>query len=252
MILRRVIEHLKKQQWTAVVIELVIVIAGVFIGLQVNDWKDARRDRAREVVYLESIATELDESIASIQQSIGYSNDRSALDELLIDAATDPELVRADPGRFVFAITRGGYTHSPSIRGYTFETIKSTGDLQIIRDRQLVLDLMKFYATVQGQSQWGPFRTFCQTEYFRRSAGILTAKQLMQTSSDSGPIPSADLADAMGAYRRMLARPDFIEWLPTTLSNRTVDVRFDTRWLEDAKSLRARILALPGVRMSKN
>ncbi len=252
MILRRVIEHLKKQQWTAVVIELVIVIAGVFIGLQVNDWKDARRDRAREVVYLESIATELDESIASIQQSIGYSNDRSALDELLIDAATDPELVRADPGRFVFAITRGGYTHSPSIRGYTFETIKSTGDLQIIRDRQLVLDLMKFYATVQGQSQWGPFRTFCQTEYFRRSAGILTAKQLMQTSSDSGPIPSADLEDAMGAYRRMLARPDFIEWLPTTLSNRTVDVRFDTRWLEDAKSLRARILALPGVRMSKN
>ncbi|HSC12302.1 MAG TPA: hypothetical protein VLC97_15115 [Rhodanobacteraceae bacterium] len=252
MILRRVIEHLKKQQWTAVVIELVIVIAGVFIGLQVNDWKDARRDRAREVVYLESIATELDESIASIQQSIGYSNDRSALDELLIDAATDPELVRADPGRFVFAITRGGYTHSPSIRGYTFETIKSTGDLQIIRDRQLVLDLMKFYATVQGQSQWGPFRTFCQTEYFRRSAGILTAKQLMQTSSDSGPIPSADLEDAMGAYRRMLARPDFIEWLPTTLSNRTVDVRFDTRWLEDARSLRARILALPGVRMSKN
>jgi len=252
MILRRVIEHLKKQQWTAVVIELVIVIAGVFIGLQVNDWKDARRDRAREVVYLESIATELDESIASIQQSIGYSNDRSALDELLIDAATDPEVVRADPGRFVFAITRGGYTHSPSIRGYTFETIKSTGDLQIIRDRQLVLDLMKFYATVQGQSQWGPFRTFCQTEYFRRSAGILTAKQLMQTSSDSGPIPSADLEDAMGAYRRMLARPDFIEWLPTTLSNRTVDVRFDTRWLEDAKSLRARILALPGVRMSKN
>jgi len=252
MILRRVIEHLKKQQWTAVVIELVIVIAGVFIGLQVNDWKDARRDRAREVVYLESIATELDESIASIQQSIGCSNDRSALDELQIDAATDPEVVRADPGRFVFAITRGGYTHSPSIRGYTFETIKSTGDLQIIGDRQLVLDLMKFYATVQGQSQWGPFRTFCQTEYFRRSAGILTAKQLMQTSSDSGPIPSADLEDAMGAYRRMLAPPDFIEWLPTTLSNRTVDVRFDTRWLEDAKSLRARILALPGVRMSKN
>lgn len=252
MIVSRVIEHLRKQHWTAVIIELAIVVVGVFIGLQVNNWNEERRDRAREVVYLESIATELDESIVSIQQSIGYSNDRSALDELLIGAATDPEVVRADPGRFVFAITRGGYTHSPSIRGYTFETIKSTGDLQIIRDRQLVLDLMKFYATVQGQSQWGPFRTFCQTEYFKRSAGILTAKQLMQTSSDSGPIPSADLEDAMGAYRRMLARPEFIEWLPTTLANRTVDVRFDTGWLEDAKNLRARILALPGVRAAKN
>ena len=48
MILSRTIEHLKQQHWTGVFIELVIVILGVFIGLQVQDWNQARQDRALE------------------------------------------------------------------------------------------------------------------------------------------------------------------------------------------------------------
>ena len=40
MILKRVVEHMKQQQWSAVVIELTIVVLGVFIGLQVNNWND--------------------------------------------------------------------------------------------------------------------------------------------------------------------------------------------------------------------
>ncbi len=247
MILRRLIENVKRQAWTAIVIEFVIVVIGIFVGLQVNNWNEARRDRVREVAYLqEHRHRRLDESIVSIQKSIGYTNDRIALDELLINATADPGVVRADPGRFMFAVTRGGYTHTPSIRGDTFETIKSTGSLEVIRDRQLMLDLMKFYSAVQGQSQWGAFRTFCQAEYFKRSAGILTARQLMLAPSET-VMPSVDVEDAMDAYRRMLARPDFIDWLPTTLFNRTTDVRFGNQWLADARDLRARILAQPGV-----
>ena len=247
MILRRVTEHMKRQAWTAIAIEFVIVVIGIFVGLQVNNWNEARRDRARELTYLQGIAADLDESIVSIQISIGYSNARIALDELLIKAVTDPAVVRADPGRFMFAVTRGGYIHWPSIRGDTFETIKSTGGLEIIRDRRLVLALMKLYATVQGQSQWGAFRTFCQAEYFKRSAGIMTATQLMSTSTSESVMPTVDVDDAMDAYRRMLARPDFIDWLPTTLFNRSTDVRFGNQWLAEARDLRARVQAQPGV-----
>ena len=248
MILRRVVQHLRHQHWTAVAIELVIVVAGVFIGLQVNNWNEDRRDRVRGLAYLQGIAADLDETVASIEKSIGYSQDRIGFDELLIKAATDPGLVRAEPGRFLFAVTRGGYTHSPSIRGDTFETIKSTGSLGTIRDQKLVRDLMKFYATVQGQSQWSTFRAFCQSEYVKRSAGILTAKQLMLAPSESGAIPPADVEEAMDAYRRMIARPEFIDWLPLTLFNRSTDVRYANQWLADAKSLRARILAIAGDR----
>ena len=40
---RRVAEHLRTQNWAAVAIDFVIVVVGVYIGLQANDWKQQKR-----------------------------------------------------------------------------------------------------------------------------------------------------------------------------------------------------------------
>ena len=48
MILRRVIAHFRKQEWTAVAIDFVIVVVGVFVGLQVSNWNAARAERVDE------------------------------------------------------------------------------------------------------------------------------------------------------------------------------------------------------------
>ena len=40
--LRHVIAHLRRQDWTAVAIELVVVIVGVFIGVQASNWNAER------------------------------------------------------------------------------------------------------------------------------------------------------------------------------------------------------------------
>jgi len=48
MILRRITEHVKSQNWFAVAIEFVIVVVGVFMGLQVQDWNEQRKERLEE------------------------------------------------------------------------------------------------------------------------------------------------------------------------------------------------------------
>ena len=251
MILRRVIEHMKHQHWTAVFIDFVIVVLGVVIGLQVNNWNEQRRDRARERVYLENIAAELDESIASISRSIALTEQRIGLDELLIKASSDSEAVRAEPGRFIYAITRGGWTFAPTLSGNTFEEIKASGNLAIFRDRTLVLGLMKFYGNEQYQAQWGYHKAFLQNEYTRRSAGILTAQELMLAPASSHVVPTVEAEVALAARKRMLDRPEFVEWVPTTLFNRMDDLSEHKQLLQDAKDLHARVLAQPGVDVPK-
>ena len=59
MLFRRVLQHVKDQNWTAVGIDFVIVVVGVFIGLQVANWNDARSDRQTEVLYLQRLQQEL-------------------------------------------------------------------------------------------------------------------------------------------------------------------------------------------------
>ncbi|HNS87253.1 MAG TPA: hypothetical protein PKH09_10145 [Parvularculaceae bacterium] len=58
MILRRVIEHVKAQNWTAAALDFVIVVMGVFIGLQVANWNAARRDAREAREYIDRIQEE--------------------------------------------------------------------------------------------------------------------------------------------------------------------------------------------------
>lgn len=59
MILRRIIEHVKAQNWTAIAIDFVIVVLGVFVGLQVNNWNAARANRGIVAVHLSEIREDL-------------------------------------------------------------------------------------------------------------------------------------------------------------------------------------------------
>ena len=52
MILRRLVDGIREQNWFLVVLEVLIVVVGIFIGLQVNGWNDERIDRADEQTFL--------------------------------------------------------------------------------------------------------------------------------------------------------------------------------------------------------
>ena len=58
MLLRRFIEHVKDQNWSAVDLDFVIVVLGVFIGIQVSNWNDVRRDSALARNYLERLTVD--------------------------------------------------------------------------------------------------------------------------------------------------------------------------------------------------
>ena len=59
MILRRITEHVKAQNWFAVALDFVIVVVGVFIGIQVANWNEARAFRAQEQAYLAQLRDEI-------------------------------------------------------------------------------------------------------------------------------------------------------------------------------------------------
>lgn len=48
MILRRITQHVRDQNWTAIAIDFVIVVVGVFLGIQVSNWNGERAMRAEE------------------------------------------------------------------------------------------------------------------------------------------------------------------------------------------------------------
>lgn len=67
-ILGRLTQAVQEQNWFAVALELLIVVVGVFIGIQVSNWNDARAFDARETDLLVELRSELEGSIRTTEQ----------------------------------------------------------------------------------------------------------------------------------------------------------------------------------------
>lgn len=239
MILQRFFSGLGKQQWNVVVIEGLVLVGGIFAGLQVNSWNDARQDRLSEHHYLERIHEELAADIADIEQGIQAAESRAEMGRLLIAAVDDPDLVSADPRAFFRAIEQAGYTYSPAISDYTFQELKHDGKIGIIRDAELRWALMRYYKLIENYSQWAYRREHFQNIYGDRKLGILTPEQ----SSKLEPYDAeAEFTreEALEALERMRARPGFIEQIYRA-SNHSQAISKYAEWRDAAIRLRQKI-----------
>ena len=60
MIIRRVAQAVREQNWFTVAVEVAVVVAGIFIGLQVDDWNQQRLERESDQRALALFIDELD------------------------------------------------------------------------------------------------------------------------------------------------------------------------------------------------
>lgn len=66
MILRRFSQSLQQQNWAAIVIEFILLVAGVFLGIQVANWNAARVDRMEYEAALGRLGAEIDINLAAL------------------------------------------------------------------------------------------------------------------------------------------------------------------------------------------
>lgn len=148
MILRRIIAHFRKQEWTAIAIDFVIVVVGVFVGLQVNNWNEARIERRAEIGYLAAMEEDVAFSVAALQslavQMERQEEARSALYSYSIDpdATIEPQALDREISHGLFHLA------TMNIRQVAYETLKSSGRLGAIGSPALISELQSLSAEV--------------------------------------------------------------------------------------------------------
>jgi hypothetical protein len=148
MILRRLSQSLKEQNWTAIVIEFVLLVSGVFLGMQVSNWNLERGERAAEISYLGGLKEDVDYSTGTLQRLIRGMEAQQTARARLYEFATGPTstLEPAERDRLILV----GLFELPQldISEVTFETLKSSGRLAAIRSPKLVSELQSLSAIV--------------------------------------------------------------------------------------------------------
>ena len=152
MILRRVIVHFRNQEWTAIAIDFLIVVLGVFIGIQVSNWNAFRIERAQERDLLIRLHEDMTESAAGQERDIRFL-ERQIADQAVILAALDACRVAADDDiAFQRGITTLGYINPPRLYRRTIDEIAASGHTDIIRNTSLSAELARIVALVEWRA----------------------------------------------------------------------------------------------------
>lgn len=149
---RRTLEHAKRHNWFAVAIDLVVVIAGVFIAIQINNWNESRKAAELEQRYLARLATDMRATVEKLSRDLArdvrHQSACAALVSVLHDRSLPEQSVFDAMSTFV-----DGCWFTPTFRPIdtTFRDIASTGNLDLIRDTKIrdgIISLYDGYADV--------------------------------------------------------------------------------------------------------
>jgi len=145
MILQKFAESLRRQDWFTVILELLIVVTGIFIGLQANDWNRARQDRSLEQIYLERLSNDLRSDIAEFELLDDIFSKKAQTLIMLRDIPA-AEIVSNPSEELALDLDYTTWKSLPKIQSATFEELSSTGRLVLLRDASLRQELSEYYA----------------------------------------------------------------------------------------------------------
>jgi hypothetical protein len=137
------VEHVRKLDWTAFGIELLIVIVGVFIGIQVSNWNVEREARQRGAVFAERLKADLREEAWYYQLQIEYSRDVLANAERAVDALSG-RLQDSNEALLISAYRATQYKQRARRRA-TYDELVSTGTLGLIKGQTLRNTALQVY-----------------------------------------------------------------------------------------------------------
>jgi hypothetical protein len=144
MLLSSVVQAMRKQDWFTVFVELFVLIIGVFIGLQVDDWNQRRLDRIEEAYYIDRLTRDMRQSLI---------DQEAALDRADVKFRDSLAVLRALEAGSLGDMTANELNDRLSrLRGYprftlitaTIDELVSTGKVSLLRSNELREKIAEF------------------------------------------------------------------------------------------------------------
>lgn len=146
MILRRLAAAIRRQDWFLVALEIAIVVVGILIALQVDNWNEARKARAQGEQWRQQIIADLRQSQRDMQGRLVYN--RQAL-EFGETALAGLEASERPQGDAVWPVVLGAFQAGQiwpfRLTGPTFREAQNAGGLALVGHERAQRALAYYY-----------------------------------------------------------------------------------------------------------
>ncbi len=182
MRLRCLTKHIREQNWFAVGIDFFIVVIGVFIGIQVANWNEARAEKQLGQAYTQRLITDLERDVAATRSLKSYYAD-------VLESVEEADRLLATPDPDITALVIATYRASefndnpPSTA--TWEEIVSSGHLKLLPAGAVEGGLGDYYKFSERQTASGDIRTSDYRKVVRSLIPLSVQLAIRQGCSDT-------------------------------------------------------------------
>jgi len=140
--------HVRGENWFAVVLDLLVVVVGLFIGLQIDTWWEGQKEARVESAYLMEIQEDFEANRSSLDEQIGVA-EQTISDMITLHAQSslpEPSLSFSELNARFISINNMP-TFVLATRAY--DNLTGSGDLKLLRSRPLKNALAEYYAAAE-------------------------------------------------------------------------------------------------------
>jgi len=135
MILRGLAKNLKEKNWTAITIEFVLLVVGVFLGIQVANWNAERETNKKAAEFTDKLVADLRTESWRYQFLLEYHRDVRDAAEKTANALSGKAPLSNE--EFLVNAYRATQYKQGAARRSTYDELVSTGNIGLIKDEQL-------------------------------------------------------------------------------------------------------------------
>ncbi len=146
--------------------EILLVMVGILLALQVNNWNEQRKDGRQYLKYIngliEDVNADIDDlanneranrvyAMAAKNLMHTYTSDQKFKD-LELESPDGP--VKEDTLRLLLSIQRSSFMAAPTVNRFTIEDIKSSGQTSIFKNDELKREIFDYYSRLGRYDEW--------------------------------------------------------------------------------------------------
>ena len=136
MILRRINQHVKDQNWFAVALDFIIVVAGILLAFKITEWNQTSKDRALEKEYLVRFASDLDKDTTLLKNAINTANSRAEGLSVAFDVNANPAELTKYGCKYWLALSIGAIINQPTLFDQTLKEVLYSRGLTLLKNKE--------------------------------------------------------------------------------------------------------------------
>ncbi|NVK21818.1 MAG: hypothetical protein HWD86_04825 [Kangiellaceae bacterium] len=145
--------NIKKQNWLALLLDLVVVILGIFIALQVNKWQQGRDDSNKEILLLKQISQDISHNIKEAEAILRHHQQISEELQMAFGLLIKGNLTEKSKDDFKWAILRMNQFPFSAMTYSAYDSMLASGDFAILKDVNIKAQLVKLYSLLKLEPQ---------------------------------------------------------------------------------------------------